>query len=238
LPDVRSGTVHLLIEHGRTVRVPPGTRVSRARNLAERVNWDRRPPRVPTEHAVLDVMSLKVTSDDVAGAFHAMADVVHARRTTAQRLLDALDERRRLSGRVLIRGMLRDLRDGACSVLEREYLHRVERAHGLPTADRQRVSRATGGIALQDVPYPDYRLVVELDGRAFHEGERSDNDAFRDIAVRARERADTVRVTYGLVFRQPCQTARLLAELLHERGWTGTFQPCYRCRRRGDPDLV
>lgn len=232
LPELRAGRVHLAIEHGRKVVVPAGTALVHARGLEHRVLWDRQPPRVAPEHAVLDVMSLKVTTDDVAGALHALADVVHARRTTVQRVLDALDQRPRLPGRALIRGLLRDLRDGACSVLEREYLHRVERAHGLPTPDRQRVSRSTGRTTLQDVPYPEYRLVVELDGGVFHAGARADADALRDLAVRAREHSDTIRITYGLVFGRPCRTAYLLAEILQERGWPGTFTRCYRCRAR------
>lgn len=232
LPELSSARVQLAIAHDRKVRVPPWSVVRRSRHLDLRVDWHRLPPRVHEEHAILDVMSEKLAHDDVAAAFHALTQVAHARRTTPDRVLAALDQRPRLPGRGMIRGMLHDLRDGACSVLEREYLQRVERAHGLPRADRQRASRATGQLTLQDVPYPDYRLIVELDGGSFHLGARTDADAFRDLAEFARARHATVRVTYGLVFGTPCRTARFLAEVLQQRGWTGTFTECRRCRRR------
>lgn len=180
-------------------------------------------------------MSEQVARDDVPAAFHALTQVAHSRRTTPDRVLDALETRKRLPGRVIIRNLLHDLRDGACSVLEREYLHRVERAHGLPRADRQRVSTATGHRTSQDVPYPEYRFIVELDGRGFHAGARSDADAFRDLAELARSRHATLRITYGLVFDTPCRTARLLAEVLQQRGWPGSFQRCGRCT--STPDL-
>lgn len=91
--------------------------------------------------------------------------------------------------------MVTDLRDGACSVLERGYLHRVERAHGLPRASRQRRSTATGKRTAQDVRYVVYGVVVELDGRAFHDSpEARDNDARRDIAELATTDAVTARV--------------------------------------------
>jgi len=236
LPELTSAQVHLAIEHDRKVRVPPGVVVRRSRRLDRRVSWSRSPPRVREEHAILDVLSEKVVHDDVAGAFHALTQVAHARRITPDRILAALDDRPRLPGRAVIRGMLSDLLEGACSVLEREYLQRVERAHGLPRADRQRRSTATGGLTLQDVPYPEYRLIVELDGGGYHAGERADADAFRDLAELARSREATLRLTYGLVFRTPCRTARFLAEVLQQRGWSGAAVRCHRCRRRGFPD--
>ncbi|GAB2616566.1 type IV toxin-antitoxin system AbiEi family antitoxin domain-containing protein [Pseudactinotalea suaedae] len=235
LPELTAAQVYLAVEHGRKVRVPSGVVVRRSRQLDRRVSWSRSPPRVREEHAILDVMSEKVVhDDDVAGAFHALTQVAHARRTTPGRILAALDDRPRLPGRAVIRGMLRDLLEGACSVLEREYLQRVERAHGLPRADRQRRSTATGGLTLQDVPYPEYRLIVELDGGGYHAGARADADAFRDLAELARSRKATVRVTYGLVFRTPCRTARFLAEVLQQRGWRGTATRCRRCRGSSD----
>lgn len=70
--------------------------------------------------------------------------LAHSRRSTADRILDALATRDRVSGRRTIEGMLTDLRDGVCSVLERGYRYRVARPHGLPPARRQHASRATG----------------------------------------------------------------------------------------------
>lgn len=231
LPELRSGRVQLVVGAGRQLRLPPGTALRRSDHLDDEVWWHRSPPRSRPEHAVIDVMSSRIADHDVAGAFHVLTQVAGAGSVEASRVLAALETRPRVRGRALIRDLLRDLRDGACSVLEREYLHRVERAHGLPHAGRQRVSTATGRPTLQDVPYPEFSLVVELDGRGFHSGIRSDADAFRDLAELTWSRTQTVRVTFGLVFTTPCRTARHLAELLRQRGWTGTPTPCHRCRR-------
>ena len=127
--------------------------------------------------------------------------------------------------------MLADLRDGACSVLERGYLHRVERAHGLPRGERQTRSIATGRSTYQDVRYRRQRVIVELDGRAFHDAPKDrDRDALRDLAELSGSGLVTTRVTYGLVFGDAYRTARLIAQLLRGRGWTGRPRSCPNCR--------
>lgn len=142
----------------------------------------------------------------------------------------ALAHRMRVSRRALIAGMLDDVEQGAHSVLERGYLQLVERAHGLPRAKRQRTSHATGKRTDQDVRYEEYGVVVEPDGRAFHDSpEARDVDARRDLAERAVSEAVTLRVTYGLVFNDACRTARWIATILQRRGWDGVLQRCPRC---------
>lgn len=226
-----SSKVQLLIGAGRKVKTPPWASVKRADDLDSRVQWTRLPPRVDPEHAILDEMSRRITAGDVPAAFHALTRVTYDRRTTPTRVLAVLDRCRRQPGRALIRRLLIDLRDGACSVLEREYMLRVERAHRLPRGARQHVSRTTGSTTLQDVRYVDYRFIVELDGRAYHSSVSTvDDDAFRDLCELARSKVDTARLTYGLVFRTPCRTARVLGDLLQERGWSGEPRPCPRCR--------
>ena len=49
--------------------------------------------------------------------------------------------------------MLADLEDGQCSNLERIYVHRVERAHGLPAGARQVRSRVGESWTYRDVEY-------------------------------------------------------------------------------------
>ena len=77
------------------------------------------------------------------------------------------------------------------------------------------------GTTYRDVDYPDYGLVVELDGRLWH---RSTADRDRDLArdlVAKTEGRDTVRLGWGQVTRHSCATARHLGVLLGQRGWTG-----------------
>ncbi|WP_420110617.1 type IV toxin-antitoxin system AbiEi family antitoxin domain-containing protein [Pseudactinotalea sp.] len=228
LPELRAATIDLVITHGRTLRLPPGVRARRLVDTDD-VQWHRSPPRVTDEHAIVDVMSDYIAAGDVPSAYHALTRVAHGRRTTAQHILASLDKRTRVRGRALIRQLLLDLRDGAHSVLERQYLHAVERAHGLPRASRQAVSRATGRRTDSDIRYDQFNLIVELDGAAFHQGARRDDDADRDLAHVASSETATVRVTHGLVFTYTCRTAARIAAILQRRGWRGTPRRCRHC---------
>ncbi len=230
LPGPRPGKVHIAIERGRTVQPQAGVVLHRTSHLRQRALWHRAPPRVRVEHAVIEEMSARLRDGDVAAAFAVLARVVASRETTVDRTLDALAERRRVPGRAMIAAMLADVRTGICSVLERGYRDHVARPHGLPRPSRQHPSLATGAPTHQDVRYPQYSLVVELDGLAFHAcAAARDHDAERDLAELATTRAPTTRVTYGLVFTTPCRTARWIAQILRNRGWAGTLTHCPRC---------
>ncbi|MDO9458391.1 hypothetical protein [Nocardioides sp.] len=88
----------------------------------------------------------------------------------------------------------------------------------------------------RDVHYVEQGLLVELDGRAFHDNARArDKDARRDLDTRVIDDALTVRITYGLVFGTPCWTAARIHRLLQRGGWTGAFVRCPACP--DDPDL-
>jgi hypothetical protein len=70
-------------------------------------------------------------------------------------------------------------------------------------------------------------IVVELDGRLFHDSAGArDVDLDRDL-VTAVEGKDAVRLGWGQVFDRPCWTARQVALLLRRRGWLGTPLPCH-----------
>jgi hypothetical protein len=230
LPELRSNTVDLVVAHGRKLRVPPWVRVHQRVDLTE-VQWHRSPPVVPHEQAIIDVMSDHVAAGDIAAAFHALAEVAHGRRTTAERILTDLDRRTRVPGRRVIRDLLCDFRDGAHSVLERGYMHRVERAHGLPVPDRQDTSTVTGRRTDSDLHYEEFDLIVELDGATYHAGAQRDADATRDIAHLASSDTASLRVTYGLVFSDACRTAAWIGQILQRRGWDGAPRRCQRCAR-------
>jgi hypothetical protein len=215
------GLIHVAVGRNRSLTAPRGVRLHRMAHLTERVMWNVGPPRVRYEDAVLDVAGGAATD---AAAVAALAGAVQSRRTTAERILSALDARLRSRRGTWMRQVLRDIAAGACSVLEHGYLVHVERAHGLPRADRQGKEAATLGIVYRDATYDD--LVVELDGRLFHDNARQrDRDLDRDLDAIVRGRV-TVRLGYGQVFDRPCATAARVAALLTQRGWTGHPQPC------------
>jgi hypothetical protein len=187
----------------------------RTPHLEERAQWHLGPPRIRYEDAVLDVAS-QARSDFVA--LGELSRAVQGRRTTAQRLLAALEQRRRVPRRTWMSGVLDDVASGACSVLEHGYLDRVERRHGLMRARRQVRDRIGAGVIYRDVEYH-VGLVVELDGRLFHDTTtQRDADLDRDL-VTAVTGKDSVRLSYGQVFDRSCWTAGHIAAMLESRGW-------------------
>ncbi|WP_202033191.1 type IV toxin-antitoxin system AbiEi family antitoxin domain-containing protein [Nocardioides sp. WS12] len=230
MPGGDPPVVHVCVGPDRTVRRMAGVVVHRTAHLATRVDWRRRPPRMAPEHATVDVMESRIRSGDVAGAYAALTRACYTREVGPPILRSALAHRARVTRRALIAGMIDDVEHGANSVLERGYLQLVERAHGLPRARRQQASHATGRKTVQDVRYEEFGVIVEPDGRAFHDSpEARDVDARRDLAERAVSEAVTLRVTYGLVFNDGCRTARWIATILQRRGWNGVLQRCPRC---------
>jgi hypothetical protein len=219
--------IDVAIAQHRTVKPVQRVRAHRTSDLDTRVDWTCAPPRMKLEHALIDAVTDQRT--DVLAMFRLLADVVQTKRTSAAAVAKAL-KTRRVPGKAVLLEMLDDLATGACSVLEREYLVRVERAHGLPEGRRQAPGTAAGRRTERDVHYVRHGLLVELDGRAFHDNARArDDDARRDLDARVGEELVTVRLTYGLVLGTPCWTATRVAHLLRRGGWSGTFLRCPSC---------
>ena len=214
--------IEVAVDEDRNVVRRSGIRVVRRPHLDTRVQWHLGPPRVRYEEATLDVAA-EARSD-----FAALADLSQAvqnRRTTAAKLLTALDARERIARRDWMHDVLTDVAAGTCSVLEHGYLNRVERPHGLATARRQVRDRAGSGVVYRDVLYA-CGPVVELDGRLFHDTTRQrDKDMDRDLVTAVRGK-DSVRLSYGQVYDRACWTAALVALFLQARGWQGAPRRC------------
>ena len=202
-------------------------RIHRVTHLHERTQWNLGPPRMRYEEAALDVA---IGSSTDLGALDVLASAVQSRYDGEAHPREARGTQENPAARLVV-GVLEDVDAGACSVLERGYLNRVERAHGFPQAERQRRATATLGIVYRDAVYE--TLLLELDGRLFHDnlGQR-DRDLDRDLdAVVA---GDTpIRLGYGQVFDRPCQTAFRVEQLLRQRGWTGATPAAAACALGG-----
>jgi len=215
--------IHLAVDEARRCSDLPGYRVRRIRDLTERIQPGTSPPRLRVEDAVIEVA---LSRPSELAAIGVLADLCQSRRTTAGRILEAVQSRQRIERRAWLQGVLTDIADGTCSTLEHGYLVRVERAHGLPRGERQVAVRARVGVALRDVDYDPLPLVVELDGRLFHDssGQR-DLDLDRDLDAVVDGRS-TVRLGWGQVFERPCYTAARISALLIRSGWTGRPHMC------------
>lgn len=223
-PDPPRGPLHVAVDELRRVDPPEGVVIHRVSRLAELARLRASPPRMRTEHAVLD------TAGAAKGDFDRIAvvtDALQARLVTPERLRSALEARPKMRHRGQLRALLQDLEAGTDSVLEHGYLVRVERAHGLPAGRRQ--SRLVGQAERRDVRYDGGRVVVELDSRAYHSLARERYvDLERDVTA-ALAGFHGVRIGWGQVFHTPCRTAAHLAELLRQRGWSGQLRPCPQC---------
>jgi hypothetical protein len=220
---IDDGAIHVAVTRHRHVGILPGYRVRRVAHLDTGAQWHLAPPRMKVEDAAIDVAA---ESETEFTAFEILAEICRSRRTTPQRLGRTARSRARLRRRELLLAIVDDLAAGVGSVLERGYLVHVERRHGLPAPRRQRPTRGSGGSRYRDVDYPAYGLVVELDGRMFHDTTRGrDRDLERDLDT-AVEGGTTIRLGWGQVFDRSCRTADRVGALLRALGWEGTPTPC------------
>jgi very-short-patch-repair endonuclease len=214
--------IHVTIPARRLVSAPPGVVVHRSGRVERARHPSLRPPRTRVEETILDLTQLETNLDN---CYAWLARGVNARLTTVERLLDAMAQRPYLRHRRLLREGLGDVASGCRSVLEWSYLHRVERAHGLPAGERQVPVRRGTAHQFLDVRYPHYRTRVELDGRAAHPFHERFRDMRRDNAgVRAGDA--TLRYGTADVAGRPCDVAREVAEVLRAHGWTGAYRSC------------
>jgi hypothetical protein len=214
--------VRIVVPEHRRLTAPHGVRVKRLSSFTDDVQHHLSPPRLRVEPAALQVASEAATED---AAVAVLADVCQSGRTSPARLDARLRAITRIRRRHLLEAVLVDVSTGAYSALERRFLAKVERPHGLPTGHRQRRVRAGRRIYYTDVSYVEFATDVELDGRLGHEGARDRwADLERDIAT-ARSGALTVRVGWLQVL-EAHRLASALGQLLHARGWTGTVRPC------------
>ncbi len=215
--------IHVAVDHRRTASRLPGVRVHRMRNLERMALWHTTPPRLKLEDAALDVAGNAVSLADAA---EVLMTVCRERRTTPQRLLASLEQRARMPRGAELRAVLADAAAGVQSVLERSYVLRIERAHGLPRGRRQVRESTDAGVVYRDVLYEDFGVAVELEGWRWHEtADRRSADLERDLAVAAGGRV-VLRLSWRQVDRQPCHTASQIAAVLTARGWAEEEHPC------------
>lgn len=184
-------------------------------------------PRTRVDDTVLDLVATADTFDD---AYAWVSRAVAERLVTVAMLRKALDARKRMRWRGWLIDALTDAEDGAQFPLERRYLRDVERAHGLPEAERQARSTIGEQTHYKDNLYEKYGICVEIDGLAYHRAERVQKDKDRDNLNLAAGGIQTYRFGPVNVTERACQSAAMVAESLRRNGWEG--QP-HRCRRPG-----
>lgn len=223
-----SARIHVTVPWRRTVHRIPGVMVHRSVRASLIRHPSRIPPQTRVEETVIDLTQTARCVDDAMGW---LARAVGARITTADRLTQAMRRRSRLRWRGTLRAALDDVRWGCHSLLEIKYFRNVERAHGIPMADRQAVRQRAGHKEFDDVRYRQYRTRVELDGRVAHPYPERFRDMRRDNSAVA-EGDDPLRYGIRDVEEFPCHVAAQVGGVLRHNGWTGSPHACNR------PDCV
>jgi very-short-patch-repair endonuclease len=186
-------------------------------------------PRTRIEDTVLDLVTVAPTFDR---AYSWIARSVSRKLVTVDALRAALAARKRIRWRTWVTDALEDAAGGVHSSLELRYVRDVERAHRLPRSQHQARRRLRGKAQYRDNWYPDYRVVVEIDGPAYHQNEQVQLDNERDNVNLALDDVKTHRFGPVSVTERACETAALVAATLQHNGWPGS---AHRCRRLNCP---
>jgi len=221
-PDV----IEVLIPARRRVIRPDQIRLATCADISRRTAPSGWPTRTTVEDSVLDMAE----QGDADNAIAWVSWACQRRRTTPERLADALDRRARHRWRKLLVDALGDVAAGVESALEHRYVKSVERPHGLPEARRQQVAILGGRRRRTDNEYEPFGVVVELDGRLGHEGEGVFRDRIRDNSATVSGKA-SLRFGWVDVDARPCEVAQDVVLLLWSRGWRGELRRCSaQCR--------
>ena len=195
-----------------------------SQSLAARLpEW--RLPCTRLEDTVLDLVATAKTFDE---AYSWLSRALSERLVTAGMLRAALATRKRIRWRALLTEAIADADSGIHFPLERRYARDVERAHGLPTAQRQARRTIGGKTHYKDNWYPDYGICVELNGAAYHPPGQILRDQRRDNVNLAVDDARTYRFTLVDLTEKACESAAMVAASLLRHGWQGQPHPCRR----------
>jgi hypothetical protein len=159
LIDKPTGPIHISVSaRRRPARTKiRGVVVHRSRRLVPEWQPPWHLPRTTVQDTILDLAAAAKTFDDAYGW---ISRGIGRRLTSPQSLGQALAARSRIRWRAWIAAALQDAADGVHSPLERNYVHGVERAHGLPDARRQAKVRHGSGTRYLDKLYEDYGVCV------------------------------------------------------------------------------
>ena len=225
-----SPRIHVTVPRERRVRGAKGVIIHRSDRIAGARHPVLLPPRTRIEETVIDLTQTARTFDD---AFHWLCQACGSRLTTPEHLRSALSQRSRVRHRDGLAVALADIEEGVRSLLEHRYVHRVERAHRLPSAKRQVTSVAGKSRRYLDNLYEEFGVAAELDGRAAHPAQERWRDIHRDNAS-AGLGIITLRYSWADVTEHACEVAAEIATVLQRRGWLGRPRPCGpQCRIRG-----
>jgi hypothetical protein len=179
------------------------------------------PPRTLVEDTVLDVCAAAANEAAVIG----LLTLSIPRLTSPEKLKRALERRARITHRSLINDILAETAIGVQSPLEYCWIKYVERPHRPPVPARP--YRLPSG-AVTDGAYEEFRVLLELDGRRYHDGVRRFRDWRRDN-LSSEDGWLTLRYGWHDTVVESCTTAGNVVRVLRRRGYDGQLAACALC---------
>ena len=228
LTDKPSAKIHITVSPGRhPARHKPikGIVIHRSDQSRPARLPEWKLPRTRVEDTVLDLVTTADTFDE---AYSWISSALSRGFVSIETLREAIGRRSRIRWRVWLNEALADAGEGAYFPLERRYARDVERAHGLPRAERQARHTISGRLHYKDNWYAEYRVCVELDGPTYHRDEQVQMDKRRDNLNLAVDAAQTYRFGPVDVTERACESTAMVATTLRRRGWPGQPHPCRR----------
>lgn len=224
ITDRRGTSIDVMVPAPRRVLAPQGVTIRSSSVAYPRWRpFPGYPPHTFFDETVIDLVDAAEHLDDAIGW---VARALGKQLTQAPFLVAAMSPRKRLRWRREVTEFLEASAGDAESVLEYRYDRDVVAAHGLPAADKQvAFAKANGRKGRRDRAYPEYRLVVELDGKQYHEDDRRDEDQDRDNHATATGNA-TLRYGWRDVTLGACESAAQLHAALRQRGYRGAISRC------------
>lgn len=209
--------IHVTVPERRRVRARPNVIIHRDEHWDDRLSTVVPPRRTPA-HAVLDVVGIARSLDQAAAV---IAEACQSGRVSPADILTALADRPRLRHRRALRPIIADVAAGSHSLLELRYVRDVERRHALPAGLRQRAV----DHEFTDVFYPEFELVVELDGRLHLVPQQRWRDLDRDNRATLRAEA-TLRYGWFDIVSRPCEAAVQVLQVLRRAQLEVTAKAC------------
>lgn len=185
-------TIHVVVPEGKGSRKRRLCDVRRSSHLPESVVMVAGLATVPLPYALSDVG--RDLSD--RGVAHALSQAAGRRAASVDDVRAVVGERGRFPGSARLRRVLADFGDEETHSRRERLLRRALRRHGLRPADRQLRILAPSGrvLRLADIPFPEVRLDVEVDGPHHDLPAQQAKDRETDRLLRGID-WDVVRVT-------------------------------------------